>query len=88
MNHETQTSLSPDVVLERAKIFFSERIPHNSVFIEHEEPGHASFRGQGGEELVMAVSETDGTTMVRASTLLFDQAVARFFSTLPTVEKG
>jgi hypothetical protein len=41
------------------------------------------LRGQGGEEIAFAVFGNDGMTRVRASTLLFDQAVDRFLSTLP-----
>ena len=83
MTHETTTTLSPSDVLARAKTFFSERIPHQSAYLEQESERHATFRGQGGEELTIAVSDTDGPTVVRASTLLFDQAIGRFFSTLP-----
>ena len=81
MRHETRTSLTPDAVLARAKTFFAERVPHHSIFVEHEGPNHATFRGQGGEELAMAVSQEEGSTVVCASTLLFDQVVGRFFST-------
>jgi hypothetical protein len=88
MTHETMTSLSPSDVLTRAKMFFAERIPHSSAFVEHEGDHFCTFRGQGGEELVLAVAERDGRTLVRGSTLLFDQAIGRFFSTLPTVEAG
>ena len=88
MTHETTTSLSPSDVLTRAKLFFGERIPHNSAFVEHEGDRYCTFRGQGGEELALAVAELDGHTLVRGSTLLFDQAIGRFFSTLPTVEAG
>jgi hypothetical protein len=36
----------------------------------------------------LAVFESSGGTRVRASTLLFDQAIGRFFSTLAAVEDG
>jgi hypothetical protein len=36
----------------------------------------------------MAVRQADGATRVRASTLLFDQAIGRFFSTLPLAEQA
>ena len=80
------TSLSPEEVLYRAKIFFAERSPHTAAFVEKEGPRHATFRGQGGEELTLAVFEASPGTRIRASTLLFDQAIGRFFSTLPMVE--
>jgi hypothetical protein len=69
-------------------VFFAERNPLLSAFLEHEGPTHATFRGQGGEEIAMAVIPTDGATRVRASTLLFDQAIGRFFSTLPLAEEA
>ena len=83
MLHETTTRLACSEVIERAKIFFTERIPHNGAFLEDEGEAHATFRGQGGEEIALVVIATDAGTRVRASTLFFDQAVDRFFSTLP-----
>ncbi len=86
MTHETMTSLDHRAVIARAKEFFAERIPHHGAFLEQEGPRYATFRGQGGEELTIAVFEVPQGTRVRASTLFFDQAIGRFFSTLPTVE--
>ena len=43
------------------------------------------MRGQGGEELLIAVSAGDGVTRVSGSSYLFDQQIARFFSSLPQV---
>ncbi len=85
MLHEMTTPLSGGEVLERANTFFTERIPHNGAFLEAEGKTHATFRGQGGEEIAIAVIVTDAGTRVRASTLFFDQAIDRFFSTLPLV---
>jgi len=83
MLHEALTSLSGSQVLSRAKEFFAERVPNNSAYLEKEGPAFATFRGQGGEEIALAVFVAPGGTRVRASTLLFDQAVNRFLSTLP-----
>jgi hypothetical protein len=88
MMHETSTSLPPTEVLDRAKAFFAERDPNQAAFVEHEGQSFATFRGQGGEELTLAVFASEAGTRVRASTLLFDQAIGRFFSTLPVVEEG
>ncbi len=88
MVHEVMTTLPGDEVIARAKVFFAERDPLRSAFLEHEGPTYATFRGQGGEEIAMAVLPADGATRVRASTLLFDQAVGRFFSTLPPAEEA
>ena len=85
MMYQTVTALPGPEVLRRAKTFFAERVPHNAAFLEQEGPAFATFRGQGGEELAIAVTG-DGRepgTEVRASSLFFDQAIGRFFSTLP-----
>lgn len=88
MMHEMLTSLPPAEVLQRAKSFFAERMPQYGVFLEHETGTHASFRGQGGEEIALAVLEAPHGARVRASSLLFDQAIGRFFTTLPPAEEG
>ncbi len=83
MVHETTTSLSAADVIARAKAFFSERVPHNAAYPETEGPGFLTLRGQGGEEIALAIVPTAGAQRVRASTYLFDQGVQRFLSTLP-----
>ena len=94
MTHTATVALATQEVLERAKRFFAERIPHVAAFVEREGPGFLVLRGQGGEEVVFSVRADGGPrgaggggggglTQVRASTLFFDQAVDRFFSTLP-----
>jgi hypothetical protein len=88
MTHETTTSLAAADVLRRAKEFFPERVPASAAFLEEEGPNFAVFRGQGGEELTVAVFESADGTRVRASTLLFDQSIGRFFSTLEPAGGG
>jgi hypothetical protein len=83
MIHETLTTLDGGEVLRRAKVFFAERVPLSAAYPEKEGPTWLVLRGQGGEEIAFAVFAADGMTRVRASTLLFDQAVDRFLSTLP-----
>jgi len=83
MVHETRTTLQPAAVLERASRFFAERVPHQAAYPERQGPGFLTLRGQGGEEIALAAWPADGATRVRASTLLFDQPVMRFLSTLP-----
>jgi len=83
MTHSTTVSLQPDDILTRAKRFFADRVPASSAFLEKEGPGFVVLRGQGGEEIVIRASQTAGGSMVRASTLFFDQALDRFLSTLP-----
>ena len=84
MTHTTSVALPPAEVLARAKRFFAERVPHAAAFVEKEGPQFLVLRGQGGEEIALhAWPDAAGTTRVRASTLFFDQALGRFFSTLP-----
>ena len=83
MMHEVVTALDGAEVLRRAKEFFAERTPMQAAFPEKEGPSFLTLRGQGGEEIAMAVMPAPGGTRVRASTLLFDQTIDRFFSTLP-----
>lgn len=83
---EYRTTLPPTEVLDRAKQFFSQRPPLYATFLDKEGPGYCTFRGQGGEEIVIAATQQDGATRVTGSTYLFDMQVARFFSTLPGAE--
>jgi hypothetical protein len=83
MVYEAITTLPGPEVLRRAKRFFAERVPLNAAYPEKEGPGFVTFRGQGGEEIALAVWADARGTRVRASTLLFDQVVDRFLSTLP-----
>jgi hypothetical protein len=82
---ETRTTLSVNEVIAAAKAFFSRRNSLYAAFVEKEGPTFVSLRGQGGEEvLIGATAGTDGApTPVTGSTYMFDQQVARFFSTLP-----
>ena len=82
---EQSTSLSPNDVLAHARQFFSQRNPLYSTFVDKEGPGWVSFRGQGGEEIVVAATSKDGATLVTASTYMFDMQVSRFLTTLPAV---
>ena len=66
-----------------AKTFFAKRNSIYSAFLEREGPSHVTFRGQGGEEIVVGAVSRDGDTQVTASTYLFDQQVARFLGSLP-----
>ena len=83
---ETTTRLAPSDVLARAKDFFMQRNPLYAAFLEKEGPGHATFRGQGGEEILIAATQKDGATVVTGSTYLFDMQIARFFATLPAAQ--
>ncbi len=85
MIHTTSVSLPPAEVLTRAQRFFAERVPNAAAFLEKSGPTFVTLRGQGGEEVVISAWQDQGrgVTRVRASTLFFDQALDRFFSTLP-----
>jgi hypothetical protein len=90
VTHTTSVALPPAEVLERAKRFFAERVPNAAAYVEKEGPQFVVLRGQGGEEVVIrawADGAGAGATRVRASTLFFDQALDRFFTTLP-LESG
>lgn len=80
---EAVTTASPDEVIAAAKAFFGRRNSVYTAFLDKEGPGYVTFRGQGGEEIVIGTSAADGGTRVTGSTYLFDQQVARFLSTLP-----
>jgi hypothetical protein len=88
MIHEVVTSLAPADVIARAKLFFGERVPNQAAWVEREGPGFITLRGQGGEEIALALIPLDGATRIRASTLLFDQPVERFLSTLPDAARA
>jgi hypothetical protein len=83
MVYQVVTALDGAEVLHRAKRFFAERVPMQAAFPEKEGPAYLTLRGQGGEEIALAVAPAPGGTSVRASTLLFDQPLDRFLSTLP-----
>jgi hypothetical protein len=82
MIQEIKTTRSPAEVLALAKTFFARRNPIYAAFVEKEGPNYVTFRGQGGEEIVIGVTPVDGGTLVRGSTYLFDAQVSRFFATL------
>lgn len=83
---EMVTDATPDEVLAQAKTFFATRPKLYAAFLDMEGPGFCSFRGQGGEEIVVAVRAAEGGgTQVTASTYLYGMQVARFLSTLSPV---
>ncbi len=80
------TPLAADEVLARATRFFSERQTLYAAFPDQHGPGWASFRGQGGEEIVVAAAPVAGGSRVTGSSYLFAMQVARFFATLPPMD--
>ncbi|NUQ13279.1 MAG: hypothetical protein HUU26_13280 [Gemmatimonadaceae bacterium] len=80
---ETRTTLEPSRVLDAARDFFSGRNSLYAAFVEQEGPTHVTFRGQGGEEIVIAATPAEGQTLVTGSSYLFDAQISRFLSTLP-----
>ena len=83
---EHTTTLGPAEVISRAKGFFARHIGIYAAFLEREGAGYATFRGQGGEELIIGTAVVPNGTRVTGSTYLFDGQIARFFSTLPMAE--
>jgi len=88
MTHEVVTTLAPEEIVRRAKAFYATHVPATGAFVEAESARHVVLRGQGGEEIVIAVAAVAGGSAVRGSTLLFDQQVKRFFTTLPAAGVG
>jgi hypothetical protein len=86
MTYETTTPLSPDEIFARARQFFSERVPNVAAYPEKQGKTFMTLRGQGGEEITIAVFPEGGVSRIRASTLFFDQPLDRFLSTLPPAE--
>ena len=85
---EARTTLSVPEVIEAAKRFFARRNSLYAAFVDREGPTFVSLRGQGGEEVLIGATPAKDSvgTLVTGSTYLFDQQVARFFTTLPPVE--
>lgn len=81
---ETETTLSGAEVISAAKDFFTKRNGIYAAFLDKEGPSFVTFRGQGGEEIVIGAAASGSGTRVSGSTYLFDQQIARFFSGLPT----
>jgi len=79
----TQTTLAPAEVLAAAKRYFATRHGIYAAYPEKEGPTFVNLRGQGGEEIVIGVATGDAGTAVTGSSYIFDQQIARFFSTLP-----
>lgn len=95
MNHQasrtlqhTETSLPPADVLAAAKQFFARRNSIYAAFLEKEGPTYVNLRGMGGEELLIGVAPAEHGTHVSGSSYMFDQQIARFFSTLPRATGG
>lgn len=76
------TGASPEAVLRLAREFFSRRNAIYAAYVEKEGPNYLTFRGQGGEEIVIAAFAQEGATVVNGSSYMFDQQVARFLATL------
>jgi hypothetical protein len=83
---EYRTTLSVAEVLAQAKQWFAKRNGIYAAFPEKEGPTFITFRGQGGEEIVIAAAPAAGGTLVSGSTYLFDMQIPRFFTTLPPFE--
>jgi hypothetical protein len=82
---DSVTSLTVADTITAAADFFARRNGVYSAFVEKQGPTHLVLRGQGGEELVIAARATDAGTVVTGSSYLFDQQIARFFTSLPPV---
>lgn len=72
-------------VIEAAEWFFARGGGIYTAFIEKRGASHINLRGQGNEEVVIAARETEAGTAVSGSTYFYDQQVARFLQSLPSV---
>ena len=81
------TTLPADEVLARARQFFVQRNSLYAAFPDRAGDRWASFRGQGGEELIIAAAPAEGGTRVTGSSYLFTMQVMRFFTTLPALDR-
>lgn len=81
------TTLPPDEVIERAKRFFPTRNSLYAAFTEREGPGWVGFRGQGGEEVIVAARAVEGGSHVTGSSYMFTMQLTRFFTTLPELDR-
>jgi hypothetical protein len=81
------TPLAGAEVLARAQQFFSQRSPLYAAFPDRAGEGWASFRGQGGEEVIVAAAPVEGGTRVTGSSYLFTMQLMRFFTTLPAMDR-
>jgi hypothetical protein len=84
---EYVTTLPPDEVLARARKFFATRSPLYAAFADKQGPGWASFRGQGGEEIVLAAAPVEGGSRVTGSSYMFTMQLRRFLTTLPALDR-
>ena len=85
---QARTTLSGALVLASAREFFARRSGIYSAFLEKEGPSYLTLRGQGGEELAIAVAPDAGETIVTGSSYMFDQQVARFLASLPPAREA
>ena len=86
MIYEKTTSLDAAEIFARARQFFAERVPQQAAYPEKGGDSWLVLRGQGGEEVTIAVFPDGPASRIRASTLFFDQPLDRFLSTLPEAE--
>jgi hypothetical protein len=85
---EVRTVMPAGEVLGAARRFFARRNSIYAAFVEQQGPTHVTFRGQGGEEIVISAIPGAGGTVVTGSSYLFDAQISRFFATLPPVPEA
>ncbi len=82
---ERETTLPITAVLDAAVRYFSRGGSVYTAFVEKRGPTHVVLRGQGGEELVIGTRPTEHGTAVSGGSYLFDQQIAAFLDSLPSV---
>jgi len=84
---EVVTDLAAKDIIAQAKEFFTMRLSNRAAFIEEESEAHVKFEIEAGEVLI-AVAEREGRTIVRGSTGRLHNELSRFLMTIaPAVEE-
>jgi len=84
---EVVTDLEAKDIIAQAKEFFTMRLSNRAAFLEEESEVHVKFEIEAGEVLI-AVAERDGRTVVRGSTARLHNELSRFLMTIaPAVEE-
>lgn len=83
---ETETELSPEEVVARAKEFFAGRLSPYTGFLLDSGPAHARFHTEAGT-LTIGVGRRDGRNVVRGSTSRLHHGLSQFLAILSRPEE-
>lgn len=83
---EVLTDLPPEVVIQRAREFFTLRFTPYAGFVTDDSDHHVRFRSEAAE-LTIGVGEQHGRTLVRGSSSRMNHEVSQFLATLAPAEE-